>query len=150
MIGTQGFVENAIASADLRIVFVVIVVDGHVGIEVDLEVCDFWIVDVVLIDFFGNDEESHVIFFLQHYFHLIQDELQLLPLVHGTVCFDLHFLQNGGSFHDVVVVFFPLHDHHDAASVLDLNIVAGTSRKIFLAQTSRMVSIRRVRWGSEM
>lgn len=46
-------------------------VDGHEGIEVNFEVCDFRVVDVVFIDFFRNDEEPNIIFFLQHNLHLI-------------------------------------------------------------------------------
>lgn len=74
--------QYAIAATGLWVILIIVVVDGHVCIEVDFEVCDFWVIDVILIDFFGDDEEPDVIFLLEHDLHLIKDELQLLSLVH--------------------------------------------------------------------
>lgn len=52
MIGRNGLVQDAIASASLRIFFGMIVVDGHEGVELYLDVCNFRIVDVVLVNLF--------------------------------------------------------------------------------------------------
>lgn len=39
----------------------VVVVSGHVGIEGDLEIDDFRLVDVIFVDLFGNNVESYII-----------------------------------------------------------------------------------------
>jgi len=129
------------------VVLLMVIVAGHVSVEGDLEVDNVGLIDVVLVDFFGDDEEAYVVALLEHDAHLVEDELQLLAFVHGAVGLHLHFLQDLGCLHDVVLIFLALDDEHHAAGVLDLGVGRGTSRKIFLAQTSRMASMRRVRWG---
>ena len=127
-----------------------VVVDSHVGVEESLEVGDLGVIDVIFIYFFGDDVEPDVIFFLEHDLHLVKDELQFLTFVHRSVGFHLHFLQNVGSFQNVIIIFFALHDQHYASCVFHLNPIHNTSRKIFLALTSRIVSMSLVRCGSEM
>ena len=90
--GSDGLVENAVAPAGLGVLFLLVEVDGHVGVEHGLDVCDFGVVDVVLVDLFGNDVESHVVLLLKHDLHLVENELQLLSLVHRPVGLDLHLL----------------------------------------------------------
>ena len=144
----EGEVEDAVDAAGLGVVVLLVVVAGHVGVESDLEVHDVGVVDVVLVDLLGDDEEPHVVLLLEHDPHLVEDELQFLPFVHRAVGLHLHLLQDLRRLHNIVFVLLALDDEHDAAGVLDLGGGSGTSRKIFLAQTSRMASMRRVRWGS--
>lgn len=67
-------------------------VDGHVGEVGDFEICDLIVVDVVLVDLLGDDVETHVVLLLQHDLHLVQDELQLLTLIHRSIGLHLHLL----------------------------------------------------------
>jgi hypothetical protein len=124
-----------------------IVVDGHVRVIANLEVSYLLVVDVILVDLLGNDEEPHIVLLLQHDLHLVQDELQLLPAVHRTVGLHLHFLQDARRLQDVAALL-PFHDQQHAPCVLHLRSVPPTSRKIFLPHTSRMASMSLVRWGS--
>ena len=66
-----GFFKDSVAPAGLRIVFLVVVVDSHVRVEIGLDISDFRIVDVILIDLFGDNVESNVIFLLEHDLHLV-------------------------------------------------------------------------------
>ncbi len=126
VVGGEGGVEDAVAPADLGVVVDVVVVGSHVGVEVDLDICNFWVVDVVLVDLFGDDEETHIVLLLEHDLHLVHDELQLLSLIHRPVGLHLHFLQNRSRLHNVVVVLFPPHDQHYAPSVLHLHTPTST------------------------
>ncbi len=113
-------VEDAVGASGVGVVVLVVVVGGHVGVEGDLEVDDVGVVDVVLVDLLGDDEEAHVVLLLEHDAHLVQDELQLLSLVHRPVRLHLHLLQDLCCLQDVVLVLLALHDQHHAACVLHL------------------------------
>ena len=117
----NSFIKNSVASASLRIVFLVVVVDSHIGVEIGLEISDLRIVDVVLIDLFGDDVESNVIFLLEHNLHLVKNEFQLLSFVHRSIGFHLNFLQNHGCIHDIVIIFLSFHDQHHASCVFHLH-----------------------------
>ena len=82
MASRYGFFKDSVAPAGLRIVFLVVVVDSHVRVEIGLDISDFRIVDVILIDLFGDDVESNVIFLLEHDLHLVKNELKFLSFVH--------------------------------------------------------------------
>lgn len=69
-----------------------VVVHGQVGIILNFDIGDLVIVQIVLIDFLTDDEESNIILLLYHNLHLIQDELQLLASVHGSIGLDLDLL----------------------------------------------------------
>jgi hypothetical protein len=56
--------ENAVASAGLRVLLLLIEVNRHVRVEHGLDVGDIWIVDVIFVDLFRNNEETHVILLL--------------------------------------------------------------------------------------
>lgn len=92
-------------------------VDGHVCIEGDLEVSNFIVVDVVFIDLFGNDEESHIILLLQHDLHLVKNELKLFTLIHGSIGLHLHLLQNACCLQNIIFVLFVLHNHQHTSCV---------------------------------
>lgn len=121
-----GFFEDAVAPAGLRIVFLVVIVYGHVGVEIGLDICDFRIVDVVLIDLFGDDVETDIVFLLEHDLHLVKNELKFLSFVHRSVGLHLNLLQNHGCLHYVVIIFLAFHDQHNASGVFHLHWRIGT------------------------
>ena len=55
--------ENAVGSASLGVLILMVVVDRHIGIEGDLEVNYLGLVDIVLIDLFGDNVESDIVVF---------------------------------------------------------------------------------------
>lgn len=118
----KGLPDDPVAPAGVGIPILVVEVDGHVGVVGDLEIGNLVIVDIVLVDLLGNDEEAHVIRPLQHDLHLVQDELQFLTLVHRPVGLHLHLLQDTGRLADVVLVLLALHDHQHASRVFHLKI----------------------------
>lgn len=131
--------QYSVASAALSNPIFVVEVDGHVCEVCNLEVCNLVIIDVVLIDLLGDNEEPNEVLLFEHDLHLVENELQLFTFVHRSVGLHLHFLQNVGGLKDIIIVFFVLHDHQHASCVFHLHHTLCTSRKIFLAQTSRTV-----------
>ena len=55
--------ENAVGSASLGVLILMVVVDRHIGIEGDLEVNYIGLVDIILIDLFGDNVESDIVVF---------------------------------------------------------------------------------------
>jgi hypothetical protein len=70
----QSFMENTVSSTSLGILILMIVVDSHVSIESHLKINYFGLVDVIFIDFFGNNIKSDIVMFFEHDSHLIQNE----------------------------------------------------------------------------
>lgn len=107
----KGFPYNPVTSGSLIEVILVVIVDGQVRVEIDFDVSNWVIVDIILIYFLANDEKPNVVFFFDHYLHLVHYELKFFSTVHGSVCLNLHLLKNFGSFQNVVVALFALDDH---------------------------------------
>lgn len=127
----------------------VVVVYCHIRVIVDFYIGYLVVVEVVFVYFFAYDVQSDVILFLYHDFHLVEDEFQFLSTVHWPVGLNLHFLENFSCFEYIVIVLFTLDDQKHTPSVLNLVLWDRvTSRNIFLAVTSRIFSIKRVRLGS--
>ena len=97
------------------------------------------IVDIILVDLLGDDEESNEILLFYHYLHLIENKLELLSLVHRTIGLNLNFLKNICSLQDIVIILLVLNNHQYASSIFNLHYPTLTSKKIFFAQTSRIV-----------
>lgn len=118
----QSLPDDPIAPAGIGIPILMVEIDGHVGIVGDLEIGNLIIVDIVLVDLLGNDEETHVILLLQHDLHLVHDELQFLTLVHRSVGLHLHLLQDTRRLSNVVLVLLALDDHQNASRVFHLRL----------------------------
>ena len=73
-----------------------VIVHGQVGIIIDFNIGNLVVIDIVLVDFFTDYEESHVVALFDHYFHLVKDEFKLLSSVHRAVGFDLDLLKDIG------------------------------------------------------
>lgn len=56
--------------------------NDEVGVKSDLNIGDLVVVQVLLVDFFADDEQTNKILFLDHDLHLVEDKLQLLASVH--------------------------------------------------------------------
>lgn len=71
----QSFMQNTVSSASLSVLVLMIIIDSHISIESHFEINYFSLVDVIFIDFFGNNVKSNIIVFFQHDPHLIEYEL---------------------------------------------------------------------------
>ena len=60
----QSLPNNPITPRTLLEVILMVVIDGDIRKVVDFEVSDVVLVDVVLVDLFGDDEEADVVFLL--------------------------------------------------------------------------------------
>lgn len=118
--GFKSIVDDFIAPGGFLIYSHMIVVDGQIGVIRDFNISDFVVVDVLLVDLLADDVQSDIIFLLYHDFHLVENELKFLSLVHRPVRLDLHFLQDVGCLHDIVLVLLALHDHQHTSCVLHL------------------------------
>ena len=120
-------------------------VNCHVSVELNFKVCDGVVSQVVFVYLFTDNEKPHMVFLLKHDFHLVENKLQLFPLVHRPIGLDLHLLKDTCGLQNIIIVLLTLDQHQHAPGVLNLNLTHSTSKKIFFAVTSRIVSISWVR-----
>lgn len=118
--GFESLPNEFVAACALSEVLLLNLIHQHIRVEQDFNVCNFIIVDVILVDLFGNDEQPHEIFLLDHDFHLIEDKFKLFSLIHGSICLDLDFLQNLGCLKDIIVALLAFHNEQNASSILNL------------------------------
>lgn len=88
----QSLPDSSIAFARLQKIMLVVVVDCHIRIIGNFYICNLVITQILLIDLFADDVQSHIIFLLYHDLHLVQDKFKFFPSIHWSVSFHLHFL----------------------------------------------------------
>lgn len=64
-----------------------------------------------ILYFFAHNVKSNQVLFFYNNFHLIQNKLQLFPLVHATIGLDLDLLHDFCRLVNILLRFLPFHHH---------------------------------------
>ena len=72
-----------------------LVIKNEVAVVKNLEVKNFVILKVLLLYFLGDNNQSGIVELFDHDPHLVEYELQLFALIHGSVGFNLNLLKDG-------------------------------------------------------
>jgi len=96
------------------------IVDHQITIVSDSQI--FELTNSFLVDFLANDVQPNIVFLFDHDTHLVEYKLQLFPLIHGTISFNLDFLHDPSSFIDIVFILHQLHTHQTASGIFHFQI----------------------------